>query len=136
MALPPRFLLDQNVHDAVYAFLAEQSYEVERVRDATGADAPDSLIAFVTNSQGLVLITQDEHFRRFSQLLSGEHRRRFVAGAGHINLRVREKRSAESLRAVWRHVLYHYEDAQQSGVRFQFVLDGTGFKVVTNARTG
>lgn len=128
-----RFLLDQNVQDAVRDFLVDLGYEVLRVRDTTGAGAPDSLIAFVANSQGLVLITHDQHFRRFSRLLTGEQRRQFEAGAGHIVLKVRENRSVERLRAEWRHILHHHADAQASGLRFQFVLTNTGFQVVTNA---
>lgn len=42
-------------------FLVEQGYEVFRVRDTTGTDAPDSVIAFVANAEGLVLITHDKH---------------------------------------------------------------------------
>lgn len=130
---PLRFLLDQNVQDAVRDFLVGLGYEVLRVRDTTGAGAPDSLIAFVANSEGLVLITHDRHFRRFSRLLTGEQRRQFEAGAGQIVLQVRETRSVERLRAEWRHILYHHADAQTQGVRFQFVLTETGFQVVTNA---
>lgn len=100
-----RFLLDQNVQDAVRIFLVERGYEALTVRDTTGAGAPDSLIAFVANSQGLVLITHDQHVRRFSRLLSGEQRRQFEMGAGHIGLKVRENRSVERLQAEWRHIL-------------------------------
>lgn len=128
-----RFLLDQNVQDAVLDFLVELGYDVLRVRDTTGAGAPDNVIAFVANAEGLVLITHDRHFRRFSRLLTGEQRRRFEAGAGQIVLQVRENRSVERLRAEWRHILHHYADAQASGLRFQFVLTETGFHVVTNA---
>ncbi len=119
----------------MYDFLVELGYEVFRVRDTTGVDAPDSLIAFVANSEGLVLVTHDRHFRRFSRLLAGQQRRQFESGAGHIVLQVRESRSVERLRAEWRHILYHHADAADAGLRFQFVLTDTGFHVVTNAPT-
>jgi G:T-mismatch repair DNA endonuclease (very short patch repair protein) len=128
-----RFLLDQNVQDAVRSFLVDQGFEVFRVRDTAGAGAPDSLIAFVANSQGLVLITHDQHFRRFSRLLSREQRRQFEMGAGHIVLKVRENRSVERLQAEWRHILCHHADAEANGLRGQFVLTNTGFQVITNA---
>ncbi len=132
--MPPlRFLLDQNVQDAVLDFLVGRGFETLRVRDTTGAEAPDSLIGFVANSQGLVLVTHDRHFRRFSRLLAGQQRRQFETGAGHIVLQVRENRSVERLQAEWRHILHHHADAQESGLRFQFVLTDTGFQVVTNA---
>jgi predicted nuclease of predicted toxin-antitoxin system len=135
MVAPLRFLLDRNVQDAVREFLVGLGYEVVRVRDTTGAGAPDSVIAFIANSQGLVLITHDKHFRRFSRLLTGEQRRLFEAGAGQIILRVRESRSVERLEAEWRHILHHYADAQANGRRFHFVLGETGFQIVTNAPT-
>ncbi len=128
-----RFLLDQNVQEAVREFLVALGYDVLRVRDTTGADAPESLIAFVAKSEGCLLITHDRHFRRFSRLLTGEQRRQFEAGAGHIVLQVRENRSVERLQVEWRHILYHYADAQENGLRFQVVLTATGFQVVTNA---
>ncbi|MCC6421701.1 MAG: DUF5615 family PIN-like protein [Gemmataceae bacterium] len=130
-----RFLLDQNVQDAVLEYLNALGFEVLRVRDTTGADAPDSLIAFIANAEGLVLISHDRHFRHNSRLLTGAQRRQFESGAGSIVLQVRENRSVERLQAEWRHILYHYEDAQSSGRRFQFVLTETGFQVVTNAAT-
>ncbi len=128
-----RFLLDQNVQDAVRTFLIDQGFEALRGRDMTGAGAPDSLIAYVANSQGLVLITHDKHSRRFSRLVTGEQRRQFEAGAGQIVLQVRESRSVARLRDEWRHILYHHSDAQGRGLRFHFVLTDTGFQVVTNA---
>lgn len=128
-----RFLLDQNVQEAVREYLLALGHEVMRSRDATGTDAPDSLLAFVANSQGLILVTHDTHFRRFSRLLTGQQRRQFQAGAGHIVLKVRENRSVERLQAEWRHILYHHADAQENGLRFQLVLTETGFQVVTNA---
>ncbi|HEU0116546.1 MAG TPA: DUF5615 family PIN-like protein [Thermomicrobiales bacterium] len=121
------------MQDAVRRFLIEQGYEALTVRDTTGAGAPDSLIAFIANSQGLVLITHDQHFRRFSRLLSGEQRRQFESGSGHIVLKARENRSVERLRAEWRHILYHHADAEANDLRFQFVLTNAGFQVVTNA---
>ncbi|MBA3643203.1 MAG: DUF5615 family PIN-like protein [Chloroflexia bacterium] len=129
----PRFLLDQNVQDSVRTFLIEQGFEALPARDLIGAGAPDNLIAFVANAQGLVLITHDKHFRRSSRLVTGAQRRQFEAGAGQIVLQVRESRSVERLRDEWRHILYHYADAQERGLRFQFVLTDTGFQVVTNA---
>lgn len=131
----PRFLLDQNVQDAVRGFLVDLGYETYLVRDTSGAGSPDSLIAFVANSQGLVLITHDRHFRRLSRLLTGEQRRAFEAGAGIVVLQVRENRSVERLRAEWRHILYHFADAQEAELRFHFVLTDSGFQVVTNAPT-
>lgn len=130
----PRFLLDQNVQDAVLAFLAEQGYEAVPVRDVSGADAPDSLIAFIANSQGLVLITHDHHFRRLSRLLAGEQRRAFEVGAGTILLPLRENRSVERLRAEWRRILFMHEDAQLGGVRFHCRVTETGLNLTTNAR--
>ena len=115
------------------AILVELGYEVLRVRDTTGADSPDPLIAFVASSEGLVLITHDKDFRRFSRLLSGQQRRWFEAGAGHIVLRVRENRSVERLKAERKRVLFLYEDAQASGIRFQLGINETSIRLVTNA---
>lgn len=129
----PRFLLDQNVQEAVRRFLIEQGYEALRTRDFSGADAPDTLIAFIAHVQGLVLLTHDSDFRWIDRLLHGDQRRRFQRGAGQILLQVRETRSLQRIQAEWRSILFHYDDAQTKGIRFQLVLNETGIRVVTNA---
>ena len=130
----PRFLVDQNVQESVVGFLSEHGYDVLRVRDVTGEDAPDRLIAFVADAVGLVIVTHDRDFLQFSKFVSGEQRHQFVAGAGAITLRVREGRAATRLRSVWHHVLYHFDDAATRGDRFHLVVNETSIQVIDNAR--
>lgn len=129
----PRFLLDQNVQEAVRQFLDAQGYQALRTRDLSGTGASDGLIAFIASSQGLVLLTHDSDFRRLDRLLPGAQRRLFERGAGQILLQVRETRSVTRFQAEWQSILFHYTDAQTKGIRFQLVLNETGIRVVTNA---
>lgn len=114
----PRFLVDQNVQEAVCRFLSEHGYNVERTRDVTAPDAPDNLIAFVASYEGLILVSHDTDFKKFSQFFPIGQRDQYRRGAGQIILKVAENRAAERLRATWESIMFHYELSQRMNIRF------------------
>lgn len=91
----PRFLVDQNVQVSVCKFLSEQGYEVARTSELTAPDAPDNLIAFVASHDGLILVSHDRDFKRFTHLFPVGQRVAFRRGAGQIIIQVRENQARE-----------------------------------------
>ncbi len=64
MALPIRFLVDQNVPDAVPQFLQERGYEVTLIRDVFPTDVEDPVIAKAADDYGAVCVTNNhKHFK-------------------------------------------------------------------------
>lgn len=131
----PRFLIDQNVQEAVHVYLLSRGYESFRSRDLSGVDAPDDIVAFIANSDGLVLITHDRDFRDISRLLPETQRGQFRRGAGQLLLQVPENRAVELIEDLWPSILFHFHDAQTRRIRFQMRMNLTGVHVVMNAAT-
>jgi hypothetical protein len=129
----PRFLIDQNVHDAVHTFLVKLGYESTLVRDLSGPGTPDAVIAYVANSAGYVVVTHDRDFRDLSRLLPDDQRGDFTQGAGQLLLQVAEPDAVRYLSQEWQTILFHFRDAQRRGIRFQLKLKDTGVTVTTNA---
>lgn len=130
----PRFLIDQNVQDAVRRFLADLGYETQLTRLVSGADAPDNVIAFAASQEGLVLISHDKDFRHFAQFFPEGRRRQFRKGTGQILLRVPENQAATQLRQEWERIEFEYRLAQRQGIRLQVRITDSGIVVITNAK--
>ena len=85
-SVAPRFLIDQNVQEAVHQYLLGLGYESFWVRDLSGPGTPDDVIAYIANAEGFVVITHDGHFRDISRILPSDKRSAFRRGAGAILL--------------------------------------------------
>lgn len=130
----PRFLIDQNVQDSVRRFLADLGYETRLTRLVSGADAPDSVIAFAASQDGLVLISHDKDFRHFDQFFPQGKKRQFRKGAGQIILRVPANQAATRLRQEWERIEFEYLLAQRQGIRLQIRITDSGIAITTNAK--
>jgi predicted nuclease of predicted toxin-antitoxin system len=106
-----RFLIDENVDDLVGRYLSERGHEVLYARTSLGSMSPDQLIAFTAETRGLVVVTHDKDFRRFSQLLPVGFQRRFARVAGRISLNVKEPRAVQRIREEIEAIEFHYAQA-------------------------
>ncbi len=97
----------------VARWLVSHGYEVLHVRTLLAPDTPDSLIAFVANREGLMVVTHDSDFKRITDLLPVGERTRFRTGAGRIVLGVNEAFAVERLEAEWEGVLFHHAQAEK-----------------------
>ena len=110
-------LIDQNTADSVGDFFAERGHRVWLVRQFLGRMSPDQLIAFTAEDQGLIAVTHDKDFRRFSQLLPVGSRNEFTAGAGRISLALKEPRAIPRLQEEIEIIEAYFDRAQREGKR-------------------
>jgi hypothetical protein len=105
-----RILLDENVDQiGVGSFFTARGHTVFRVTDILGSMSPDQLIAFTAGTEGLVVVTHDRDFRRFTQLLPAGLRGRYRHGSGRIILAVRETEAVARLEEVIDLIEMYYE---------------------------
>lgn len=71
-----RFFTDQNVPESVARKLEEAGYEVQRLREKTATNAPDTLVAAISEANGAVLVTMDGDFKTIASR-TGIGRRRY-----------------------------------------------------------
>lgn len=120
-----RLLIDQNVPDSVAQFLAERGHDVLLVRETLGRSSPDQLIAFTAAMQGIIVVTIDKDFRRFRQLLPEGGRAAFAAGAGFIQLAVKESRDVARLRDEIETIELYAARAEREGKHVRIRLTET-----------
>ncbi|MEA2584902.1 MAG: hypothetical protein QOF33_2987 [Thermomicrobiales bacterium] len=135
LAVVIRFLIDENVDDLVGRYLADRGHEVHYARSSLGSMSPDQLIAFTAETRGLVVVTHDKDFRRFSQLPPVGFQRKFARGAGRISLSVKEPRAVQRVREEIEAIEFHYAQALRRGQRLLVVIGDTGIQVTSNPRT-
>lgn len=100
--MPPRlgikFFIDHNVPESVAAALEAHGYAVVRLRTEIPEDAPDPLVAAVSEQSGAVLISLDGDFNKIAPRIS-IGRRRFMK-LSRIWLTCAPPRSAARLEKV------------------------------------
>lgn len=128
-----RFLLDENVPDAVGRFLARQGCEVLYARDLFARGTPDEILAFAVELDGLVLVTHDKDFKSLRRVLPQGHRTRIAEGSGQLILQVRESRAALRLEREWDAIEFHFASARRKRIRFIVRVTETSVIVTTNA---
>jgi hypothetical protein len=128
-----RFLLDENVPASVEAILLERGHTVLWSREAFSPSAPDRLLLFGADTEGLVVVTHDKDFSNLRSLVPEGHWRKFERGAGCLSLRVKETQAVHRLRQEIRNVEHLHQEAAHEHRRFIMTISDTGFRVVTNA---
>jgi hypothetical protein len=115
---PIRFLFDENVRSDVIQLFQLRGHEIILSREVTGVSTPDQLIAVFGKYESLVIVSHDNDFRKYRQLLPQHERRRFLEGAGRLLLDVPYERSAqrveEELEAI------EFTIGRRKSVKFRF----------------
>lgn len=128
-----RFLLDENVAGEVGEWLSGRGYEVLYSRDVTGVSAPDEILAFLIEMNGLIIVTHDNDFKQLRRQLPPGHVRRVTNGAGRICLSVRENRAKARLEEIWDVIEFNYERQARLGERFIIRVSQSTYLVTTNS---
>ena len=64
-----RFLIDENVADAVRRFIENRGYDVMVARDVFETGAPHEMLAFAVEHDGLILVSHDKDFKDLKRTL-------------------------------------------------------------------
>lgn len=121
-----RFFTDQNVPESVAKTLEDAGFEVQRLRQKTATNTPDTLVAAISEANGAILVTMDADFKSIASRIGIGHRRYRKLSLVRFE-KCRESRSAERLRSAIS--LLQHEWAVGGGTpndRRMFVVIGTG----------
>jgi hypothetical protein len=128
-----RFLLDQNVDDAVADFLRSCGHQALLTREVFSPQAPDQLLMVTADIDGLVVVSHDKNFGNLASLFPPGYRGKFEKGAGRLLLSVRETQAVHRLQAEMEIIELHYEFALRQRRRFLVTITNTGIQVTTNS---
>ncbi|MGB3304648.1 MAG: DUF5615 family PIN-like protein [Thermomicrobiales bacterium] len=128
-----RFLMDENVDDAVGGYLSTLGHDVIYSRDVLNAAAPDAVLLHLSLQFGLIVVTHDRDFKRLAKQvppgLAGAVRK----GAGRIQLAVAEDEAIPRLMEVIDEIYVNYELALRKRRRFLALVSSTQVSYITNA---
>ncbi len=117
------FFTDQNVPESVAAALEDAGYEVQRLRDKTAPNAPDTLVAAISEANGAILVTMDADFKSIaSRIPIGRNRYRKLSLLRFE--RCRESRAAERLKAALSLIEHEWAVGSGRHDRRMFVVIG------------
>ena len=119
---PLRFFIDHCVPESVSKALEGAGHEVIRLRMELAEDAPDPLVAAVSQMHGAILVSHDSDFRTLVPR-SGVGRRRF-ARLSRIGLRCAPPRAAQRMTLALSLIEHEWEVAQQSNDKRMIVEIG------------
>lgn len=128
-----RLLIDQNVTQDVADFLKSRGHDVQLSRDLFQPDSPDRLLAVGAAFEGLVVVTHDRDFRRFSSLFPQGFRTRARTLTGRIVIGVDPPKALARVEAMIDLIEMQYSYAVARRIRFIVKLTDTGLNFVDNA---
>jgi hypothetical protein len=126
---PIRFLFDENVRSDVVQLFRDRGHEAIVSRDVTGVPAPDQVIAIFGKYESLVIVSHDNDFRKFKQLLPQHERNRFYAGAGRLLLDVPYDRSVQRIEEEIESIEFHYWQAQRRELPFLMTISKATLRI-------
>jgi hypothetical protein len=103
-------------------------------KDVFGESTPDPMLAFTAEFEGVVVVTHDRDFRRFSKLVPDSAKGKFKRGAGRISLSVTEDRALARVREELDVIEFHFERATRARRRLMLVINETGTHSTTHTR--
>lgn len=94
-----RFFTDQNVPESVAKILEAAGHEVQRLRERIATNAPDTLVAAISEANEAILVTMDSDFKSIASRV-GVGRSRFRKLSLVRFEKCRESRAAERLQVA------------------------------------
>jgi hypothetical protein len=128
-----RFLIDENVADAVRRCINGHGYETLVARDVFETGAPDEMLAFAVEQNGLILVSHDKDFKDLRRTLPQGQRSRIANGAGRILLSMPETRAASRLEEIWVDIEYLWRRSVETNKRLMIKVTLTAITITTNA---
>jgi len=129
-----RLLIDQNVAQDVIDFLKARGHDVQLSRDVFQPESPDRLLAIGAALEGLVVVSHDRDFRRFSDLFPQGFRTRAKTSTGRIVIAVEPAKALARIEAVIDLIELQYDFAVSRRIRFMVNITGSGLNFIDNAR--
>lgn len=124
-----RFLIDENVDEAIRPLLESWGHEVMLAREVLGAMAPDHLLAILADEHGLVVVTHDKDFKRFRTLLPTGTRRQTEQTGGRIHLTISEQDAVARVAELRDIIEFQHDRARRFGHRFMLTITSTSYNV-------
>lgn len=126
-----RFLLDENVSDAVADLLRDRGHDVYLAREIIAPGTPDHILATISAIDSLILVTHDRDFKQFLNMIPHGHRARVAKGSGRLQLLINEATARQRLEFEIGMLEVYYERCleadqvffvtiQKSGVRWNY----------------
>ncbi len=129
-----RLLLDQNVPQAVADIFSDRGHEVLYSRDVLQQDSPDSLIAITAAVEGLIVVSIDKDFKRYTELFPQGFQIPPRRMTGRIAINVDETRAAKRIADIVDVIEFQFLRAKARGIRLLVVVSATGVSVTDNSR--
>ena len=129
-----RLLFDQNAPQAVADIFAARGHIIEYSRDVLQQSSPDHLIAIVAALEGLVVVTKDKDYKRYSELFPQGFRSEARRLTGRFIIGIEEAKAAARVADLIDLIEAHYINAARRGVRLQLNISATGITVIDHVR--
>jgi Domain of unknown function (DUF5615) len=128
-----RLLIDQNVAQDVVDFLIGRGHEVQLSRDVFQPNSPDRLLAIGAALEGLVIVSHDRDFRRFSDLFPQGFRTRARTLTGRIVIGVDPPKALGRIEAMIDLIETQHAFALSRRHRFMVTITNSGLNFIDNA---
>lgn len=128
-----RLLIDQNVAQDVVDFLIERGHDVHLSRDVFQPDSPDRLLAIGASLEGLIVVSHDRDFRRFSDLFPQGYRTKARTQTGRIVIGVEPPKALARFEAMIDLIEMQYPFAVSRHIRFMVNISSSGLNFIDNA---
>ncbi len=109
-------------------------HECLRVREIVAADAPDMLIAFIAETEGLVIVSHDSDFKSIYRLLPAGLKRKVRGGAGVVHLQMRESLALSRMEACMAFIEFAYQQSDANRKRMHVRITHSGMTLLDNTR--
>jgi predicted nuclease of predicted toxin-antitoxin system len=135
-----RLLFDQNVPEEVVEIFRERGHEINYSREVLLQNSPDQLIAIGAALDGMIVVTHDKDYRRYSSLFPQGFRTqaRKITGRILLNVAVDQPEKVHVLirrtQSVIEEIEFHYGRSLQSRSRLLLSVTETGLSVTHHAR--
>ena len=123
-----KLLLDHNVPVSVAGVFRKHGHEVKLVSDILPTDAPDPVIARISETDGLVLVSADADFRKMIQKVAADGQKAKFRKLSLISLLCSEYQSAERVDKGMSLIQAEWEVASAEGQRMHLHVMTDGYK--------
>lgn len=129
-----RLLFDQDVVQHVADIFIRRGHDVSFSRDVLQQNSPDQLVAISAAIQGLIVVTNDKDYKRYSELFPQGYQRKARKMTGRIVLAMNQARTAARVEELIEDIEYHHAQAVRRGKRLMITISETNMLVIDNAR--
>ena len=116
-----RFLLDHCVPASVASVLTDRGHAVFFLTDVLPQDAPDQIVARVSELNGFILVTQDGDFKNIAKRIP-DGAKNSVKKLSRISLECKSPRCAKRMKAAILFIEFEWETCQKASDARMFIV--------------